>query len=131
MVDKLSVLRECFRVLKPGGRMAGYVIHTPDDLSPAARDRATELGPTYVTAPAAPGTLARQVGFEVLACRDVTAEFRATSVAFLRAMSEIEPELRAEEGDAYFEEERAAEEMTLTGIDEGLLLRSMVIAVKP
>lgn len=131
MADKLSVLRECNRILKPGGRMAGYVIHTPAGLSPAQAERATTWGPSYVTGPATPEELAQQAGFVVRERRDVTGEYRATSAAFLQARTELEAALRAAEGDAAFEAERTQEEETLAGIDEGLLLRSLLVTEKP
>ena len=34
------MLRECHRVLKPGSRSAGYVIHTPSGLTQAGERRA-------------------------------------------------------------------------------------------
>ena len=42
----------------PGGRVAGYVIHTSGNLTPAQVIRASELGPTQVTALAPPAALA-------------------------------------------------------------------------
>ena len=111
--------------------MAGYVIHTPAVEGTEAAARAAELGPTYVAGPASPTELARLVGFEIVADRDLTAEFRTTAAAFLQARSELEAELRAAVGDAAFEDERSADEKILIGIDEGLLLRSMVLVGKP
>lgn len=131
MEDKLSVLRECYRILRPGGRMAGYVIHTPAGISAAQAARAGELGPTYVSASDMPGALARRAGFVVHASQDVTPAFRATCSALLRARHELELELRTEEGDAYFEQARTAKANMLAGIDRGLLLRSLVIVEKP
>lgn len=130
MADKLSVLRECYRVLKPGGCMAGYTIHTPAGLTAAQMARATELGPTYVVAAATPPQLAQEAGFHVVEHVDVTAEFRATAAAFLRARNALEQELRAEEGDAEFDHARTTEEDTLIGIDEGLLKRMLLVVRK-
>ncbi len=130
MVDKLSVLRECHRVLKPGGRMAGYLIHTPAAPDSAAAARADELGPSNTAGPAAPDELARQTGFTVLVYQDVTAAFRDTCRAFLDARRALETELRAEEGDAFYDEELAKKETMLTGIDEGLLKRALIVTMK-
>lgn len=130
MVDKLSVLRECYRVLKPGGRMAGYTIHTPANATDAQKLRSTELGPSQVAAADGPPQLAQSAGFRIVDFVDVTADFRATSAAFLRARNELEAELRADEGDDVFEHECAMEENTLIGIDEGLLFRCLLIVEK-
>ena len=92
------MLRECRRVLKPGSRSAGYVIHTPRGLTEAGERRATELGPSDVAAPLAPDAL--------------TAD------------------LRAEEGDDLYEEERTAKTAMLAGIDEGVLCRSLIVTTR-
>ena len=130
MVDKLSVLRECNRVLKPGGRMAGYLIHTPAPPNSAAAARAHELGPSNTAGPATPAELALQAGFTVLAYQDETAAFRDTCVAFLDARRALETELRAEEGDAFYAEELAKKETMLMGIDKGLLQRALIVTMK-
>ncbi len=117
-------------MLKQGGRIAGFVIHTPTELTPAQEDRAAELGPSDVTASASPAALAREAGFAVTFVDDVTDQFRSTCDDLLRARVRLEDELRAEEGDAVYEEERDTKAAVRLGIDEGLLLRSLIVAVK-
>ena len=109
------MLRECRRVLKPGGTVVGFSIHTPPSLNPAQEEQATELG------------LIDQAGFSGLEVMDVTARFRRTCSAWLAAMKELEPQLRRELGDEDFEDELDQKEGMLIGIDEGLLLRSLII----
>ncbi len=124
------MLRECHRVLKAGGRIAGYVIHTPQGLRREDECRAAELGPSAVAAPALPEDLAESVGFSVMQLEDVTARFRTTCEAIVRARTELEHALRAEEGDEGYEEEQQDKRDMLQGIDEGLLRRSLIVAVK-
>ena len=124
------MLRECRRVLKPGSRSAGYVIHTPRGLTEAGERRATELGPSDVAAPLAPDALARKAGLSVVDVQDVTEDFRATCEALLRARDALAPDLRAEEGDDLYEEERTAKTAMLTGIDEGVLCRSLIVTTR-
>ncbi len=124
------MLRECHRVLKPGSRSAGYVIHTPSGLTQAGERRAAELGPPNVTAPLSPDALARQAGLSVVVLQDVTEDFRATCEALLRTREALAAELRAEEGDDVYEDERTKQTAMLTGIDEGVLCRSLIVATR-
>lgn len=110
--------------------MAGYVIHTPAGLSDTAERRAAELGPPDVTAPGSPAELARAAGFSVMLEEDVTAQFRSTCEAVLRARSRYETALRQEEGAEGFAEEQRKKQDMLQGIDEGLLLRSLIVVTR-
>ena len=124
------MLRECHRVTKEGGCLAGFVIHTPAGLSPAAEQRASELGPDAVVGTASPEDLTRESGFSNVARTDVTHQFRATVEAMLDAASRWESELRAEQGDEEYVAGCERGNSILTGIREGLLLRSLVTAIK-
>ncbi len=72
----------------------------------------------------------RSAGFSVIRQEDVTAGFRATCEAMIRARTELEDALRVEEGHEVYEEEQHKKRSMLEGIDEGLLLRSLIVAVK-
>ena len=106
------------------------MIHTPRGLTDAGERRATELGPSDVSAPLAPDALARQAGLSVVDVQDVTEDFRATCEALLRARDALAADLRAEEGDDLYEEERTAKTAMLTGIDEGVLCRSLIVTTR-
>lgn len=121
------MLRECRRILKPGGRLVGLSIHTPKSLTSAQEERATELGPSLVSGCGSPQELIGAAGFSQLQVTDVTGRFRQTCSAWLTAMRELESQLRRELGDEDFEDELDQKESMLKGIDEGLLLRSLII----
>ena len=121
------MLRECHRVLKPGGSVVGFSIHTPPSLTPVQEERATELGPSLVCGCESPQELIGEAGFSGLEVIDVTARFRRTCSAWLAAMKELGPPLRRELGDEDFEDELDQKESMLTGINEGLLRRSLII----
>ena len=124
------MLRACYEVLRPDGRIAGYVIYAPPGLTEAQRKRASELGPSEVLAESRLGDLLRETGFRVIVDEDVTDDFQATCVAILQARRDLEDELRGEEGDVVFEEELEKKALTLQGISEDLLRRSLLVASK-
>ncbi len=76
------------------------------------------------------GDLLRETGFRVIVDEDVTDDFQATCVAILQARRDLEDELRGEEGDVVFEEELETKALTLQGISEDLLRRSLLVASK-
>ena len=124
------MLRECNRVLKPGGRIAGYVIHIPAGVTEAQERQAAELGPSDVAASASPEALTQAAGLTIVVTEDVTDAFRATCAALAAARRDLEDELRADEGDDFYEEERRKKTAMLKGIEEGILRRSLVVANK-
>ena len=124
------MLRESHRVVKEGGCLAGFVIHTPADLTATAERRASELGPDAVVAAGRPEDLTRKAGFSNVVRTDVTHQFTAIVEAMLRAASRWEAELRAEQGEDDYVAGCERAKAMLTGIREGLLLRSLVTAIK-
>ncbi len=123
-------MRECHRVLKPGGMVAGYLIHTTPGLSDADETLADELGPSVVSGASDPGALIAEAGLSLTLCEDVTPDFRETCEALSAAREVHEADLRAEEGDEFYEEERQKKRDIRRGIDDGLLIRSLIVAVK-
>jgi len=74
--------------------------------------------------------LLRETGFRVIVDEEVTEDFQTTCEAILRARRELEEELRGAERDDVFEEELEKKALTLQGISEGLLRRSLLVASK-
>ena len=124
------MLRECQRVLRPDGRIAGYIIHTPSGLTPSEQRRAAELGPSEVVAPASPEELTRAADLSMIALEDITSAFLATCEEILRAREQHAAALRAAEGDEAYEEEQAKQESMREGIRAGLLRRSFTVGRK-
>ena len=78
---KLSVLRACRRLLRPGGRIGFYTIVESPGLSPAARRRARAAGPRAVAIRSVHQRLLRAAGFKDITEIDVTPAFAATGAA--------------------------------------------------
>jgi hypothetical protein len=110
--------------------MAGYVIHTPSDLDAADEPRASELGPSDVLGFGRLEDVHRTTGFSLAVHEDVTDVFRVTCEAIVEACEQLEAELRTEVGDEVYEENQGKKRRMLTGISEGVLVRSLVVAVK-
>ncbi|MEE8587146.1 MAG: hypothetical protein V3T83_20075 [Acidobacteriota bacterium] len=130
MEDKLSVLRECHRVLKPGGRLAGYVIHTAEGLDPSAQSRAADWGPPQVLAAQPPDAMALSAGLLIIAQHDVTEAFQSICQELLTVTEKLQDQLRAELGEALYDEEQVKKQNMLQGIREGLLRRSLIVCAK-
>jgi hypothetical protein len=108
--------------------MVGYIIHTPPDLSDVSTARAAELGPVDVVASGSYSVLATSAGFSRVSEHDVTAAFADTAASLLRAREELVEVLRVEEGEEIYQEEHSKLCDVIVGIDEGLLLRSLMVA---
>ncbi len=124
------MLRECRRVLKSDGLLAGYIIHTSPGLTPAQELEAAELGPSAVGAKRSPSDLATTAGFRKVDVEDVTDTFLATCERVISAYVSNEAELREQKGDDVFEDEQGENEAKRRGILSGLLKRSLVVARK-
>ena len=88
------------------------------------------MGPSDVEVPTSPEALIQTAGLTVVVMEDVTDAFRSTCGALAAVRSDLEGELRADEGDDFYEEERRKKDAMLQGIEEGILCRSLVVANK-
>ena len=124
------MLRECHRVLKPEGVLAGYIIHTPPGLTPAQEQEAADVGPSAVGAKRSPTDLATTAGFRDVGAKDVTETFLSILDRLISARLSHEAELRELKGDQDWEEDQADSERKRRGVLTGLLKRSFVVARK-
>jgi len=106
--------------------MAFLTIHSPPGLSPESAERAADLGPSFVRGMESPEHLLREAGFDRVSVTDVTTRFRTTCLAWGAAFDKLDAPLRAELGDEDYEGEVDRKDAMLAGIDEGLLVRSLV-----
>lgn len=118
-------------MLRPGGRIAAVVIETGRDLGRGELERAAELGPALVRAPAELVEMIRSAGFDVRGSRDLTADFERVVEALLRGLRDDEPALRRAEGDEEYEYELGRRTSMLEAIRQRLIRRTLVVASRP
>lgn len=131
LAPKESVLRECHRLLRPGGRLAFTTIHVADDLTSSAHRRAVRAGPPHVATRRPYPELLDRTGFAGIRVHDVTAEYRETQSTWLAATDTNADALRQVMSDAEFEQGQTDRRRTAAAIAEGLLRRSIITAHRP
>lgn len=125
------MLRACRRILVPRGRTAFFTIFVAPGLSKRDHRRAVRLGPRAVASNRAQSELVAAAGFVEVDEIDFTDEFLDTARRWLRFSLELEPALRASLGDDAFEEQIADRTDMVTAIEQGLLMRSLLVAASP
>jgi cyclopropane fatty-acyl-phospholipid synthase-like methyltransferase len=125
MRPKLSVLRACRRILKPGGRMALSTIVAAPGLSGPEHRRAVRLGPRATNSTRPIDTLVEAARFDAVEVTDVTSSFLETARAWHTEFAQHESELRDIIGPTWDERQKERGEI-IQAIEEGLLLRLLV-----
>ena len=122
---KLSVLKECRRVIRANGRMVFTVISIVPGLTSADHARAAQAGPPFKAVSAVYPVMLAQAGWSVIEHTDVTPEYEKTARIMLR-----EEEARADQlirlwGDAEFSERMHRRRTAVEAISAGLLRREL------
>lgn len=121
-------MRECHRILCEGGRLAAIAIEPARGLGPAARDRAVEIGPSHLGPDDSIEESAVSAGFRLLEVLDLTADFRRVAVESAGELQRRSAELRSEEDEQTYVDELDRKTRMVRGVDEGLLVRTLVLA---
>jgi SAM-dependent methyltransferase len=124
---KLDMLRECRRVLRPGGIMVFTVIRIASGLSGADYERAAESGPPFVKADGEYPDLLRQSGWQVEDCTDVTDAYTATLKRCVEAEELHADDLVALLGETEFDERMSRRRRAVRGIEADYLRREIFI----
>jgi ubiquinone/menaquinone biosynthesis C-methylase UbiE len=125
---KLTLIRECARVLRPGGRMAFLSIHPAADLTPSERRRAARDGPVHVALSNPHRVLLARAGFLNAAEYDLTEEFIAVSENWIDQWDLHRADMEALWGRDAYEERQRERRAQLRSTQLGFLRRSLVSA---
>jgi cyclopropane fatty-acyl-phospholipid synthase-like methyltransferase len=128
---KLSVLRACRQLLRPGGRLAFTTIHAAPGLDDRQRRRAHRAGPVGVATRADYPTLLARAGFADIVQLDVTPDYAVTQRAWYEANERRAEVIRRLTSDAEFAQAQADRRLTADAIAAGLLRRSLFAAIRP
>jgi len=125
---KASVLKECRRVIRAGGRIAFTVISIAPALSAEDYRRAVEAGPLFKETEVGYPAMLEQTGWQVTHHLDLTVEYAAAARHMLR-----EEEARAQPlarllGEAEFSARLARRRRTVQALERGLLRRELIAA---
>ena len=131
MRAKISVLRACRRVLKPGGRIAYCTIYVAPDLSAADYRRIMKFWPSASAGRRSLSEMLEAAGFIGVRDTDVTKQYQKTSRAWVegrrRRYDKLAQAMGEETRKGKIEEGKAI----LASIKDGLLRRSLLTARRP
>jgi SAM-dependent methyltransferase len=128
---KLTVLRECARLLIPGGRMAFFTIHPTDGLGPTDRRRAARNGPVAVSVSRPHRELLASAGFVQVTETDCSDEFMATTEAWADQWERHREEMESLWGREIARQRQRDRQAQLLTTKDGILRRSLFTARLP
>lgn len=129
LVEKRMVLESCRRVIRPGGRMVFSVIYVEAGLSPREYERAVEAGPPFVETDTEYPALLAETGWNVLAERDVTAEFASMIQRQLQVDWEQRDGMEAVMGAADYSDRQNSYGTKFKAASDRIIRRSLFVAV--
>lgn len=129
LVEKRSVLSECLRVVRQGGRMAFSVLYIPPGLSPIDYGRALETAPEFVETDVDYPTLLDETGWILLERRDLTVAFMESCRKRLHLETERQAALRSVIGPEELEARLEKLRRRIPVLEQGLLRRDLFLAV--
>ena len=83
--DKLTVLRECRRVINADGRMCFTVIRLADGLKETSMDRAVQAGPQFIRSEGHHPSMLISAGWRITQQDDITGAFLASTERMIAA----------------------------------------------
>ena len=127
--DKLTVLRECRRVINADGRMCFTVIRLADGLKGASMDRALLAGPEFIRSAAHYPSMLESAGWKIIQQDDITGAFLASTERMIAAEEKQSESLRALRGDEANETAMVNWRSRLQAVADRLILREFFSVV--
>ena len=128
---KLAVLRACYQLLRPGGRIAFTTIYIAPGVSERDYRRAVRARGPGVAEKRAMLELVQTAGFANARERDMTRAFGRTTQAYIDNSARYEDALREAWGSARYAEGMRTRHATLALIEEGIVRRALYTARRP
>lgn len=125
------MLRACRRVLKPGAPLVFFVVAAADGLSPRDLQGAIAAGPPHVEAGRGYPVLLEEARFARVEIVDVTNEYAVTLRNSIRARELEATELVDLVGADVYAEGQASRRQEWEAIDNRLLKRYLISALRP
>lgn len=122
---KLSVLKECRRIVRSNGRMVFTVISIASGLSPSDHERAVEAGPPFKAIDAEYPRMLEEAGWGLTDYIDLTDNYAAEVRKMLRNEEDHAEALIRLVGDTEFSDRLVRRRRTLGALDENLLRREL------
>ena len=127
LVEKRAVLESCRRVIRSGGRMVFSVIYVESGLSLDEYRRAVAAGPPFVATDTRYPALLAETGWNVIAERDVTAEFASMIQRQLQADRDQRDGMESVMGATDYTDRQSSYESKFKAASDRILRRSLFI----
>jgi len=126
--DKLDVLRECRRVIRPSGRMVFAVIYLPAGLKGGDLADALEAGPRFIASDMNYEVMLAHAGWRLVSRADRTGTFMESMRRMIEAREQHSDALTALLGAGQHRETLARMRQKLPAIQRRLLERALFVA---
>ncbi len=121
--DKAAVLKDCCRVIRPGGHMVFAVVSVTPGLGTADHARAVASGTQFIETPAGYHDMLRDAGWTLEEDLDQTDAYIATCRRQIEADTDNQDDLEALLGDKAYDERVTKWRGYLDALTDGLLCR--------
>ncbi len=129
LIDKRGVLDACRVVIRPQGRLAFSVIYLAPGLTGADHERAVASAPDFADSETSYLDLLGETGWQILEEQDLSGNMADTCARQLSADEAERDELTIMLGEAEYEERVEHWRNELAAIKDGLIRRSLFVAI--